>query len=216
MGALNDEAARIFGASHAPLNHVLAQIYHNTPSMTLPGGTKQKQTKAKIKAHSDKTKDMPANGIMAFCTFYNEAELTARLQPLPPDPEADDEQHWHRRYRSFDFGVASSNCHKKGDLARFGTSGMTKLHFVLKKGVRQLMAVKLNEPFGEHDGSADGGGCDGSDGVYRLLKHGLKDSFTVDLYPGSVFFMPLSTNRLYTHEIRSVVPAISLLHKTVV
>jgi len=27
--------------------------------------------------------------------------------------------------------------------------------------------------------------------------------FTLTLYPGSVFFMPLSTNRLYTHDIRS-------------
>lgn len=31
----------------------------------------------------------------------------------------------------------------------------------------------------------------------------LPDSFSLTLYPGSVFFMPLSTNRLYTHEIRA-------------
>ncbi|MFE3795802.1 hypothetical protein [Nocardia tengchongensis] len=30
----------------------------------------------------------------------------------------------------------------------------------------------------------------------------LPSQFSLTLYPGSVFFMPLSTNRLYTHEIR--------------
>src|SRR5262249_29945873 len=30
----------------------------------------------------------------------------------------------------------------------------------------------------------------------------LPAEFTLNLYPGSGFFMPLSTNRLYTHEIR--------------
>jgi hypothetical protein len=32
---------------------------------------------------------------------------------------------------------------------------------------------------------------------------GLVPEFSVTLYPGSVLFMPLSTNRLYTHEIQS-------------
>jgi len=31
----------------------------------------------------------------------------------------------------------------------------------------------------------------------------LLPEFSVTLYPSSVFFMPLSTNRLYTHEIQS-------------
>ena len=31
-------------------------------------------TKAKIKAHADKTKDMPVNGLMAFVTFYDKLE----------------------------------------------------------------------------------------------------------------------------------------------
>jgi hypothetical protein len=44
------------------LNHVLAQIYYNNPDT---------EKKAKIKEHSDKTKDMPGNGLMAFCSFYN-------------------------------------------------------------------------------------------------------------------------------------------------
>jgi len=136
VDALNQEAAIVF-ENRAPLNHVLAQIYHNRSATA-----GHKQTKAKIKAHSDKTKDMPGDGLMAFCTFYDQLE---RLQPLAADP--------------FDYG------HK-------GVSGLTKLHFRLKTCVAK-------QP-----------GCT------------LTPSFNVTLYPNSVFFMPLSTNRLYTHEIR--------------
>ncbi len=51
----------------ADLNHVLAQVYENTKN----GGINQnKEVKATIKAHSDKTKDMPRNALIAFCTFY--------------------------------------------------------------------------------------------------------------------------------------------------
>ncbi|MBD0692919.1 hypothetical protein [Streptomyces sp. CBMA123] len=135
--ALNREAAAVF-RNQAPLNHVLAQIYHNTRATA-----ERKQSKAKISAHADKTKDMPVNGVMAFCTFYDGLD---KLQPLAED--------------AFDYGV------KK-------VSGLTKLHFRLK------------------DPTAAG------DGVP------LPAQFTVTLHPGSVFFMPLSTNRLYTHEIRS-------------
>ncbi|WP_406864991.1 hypothetical protein ABZO31_32940 [Streptomyces sp. HUAS MG47] len=134
--ALNREAATVF-RNQAPLNHVLAQIYHNTPATT-----GRKQSKAKISAHADKTKDMPVNGIMAFCTFYDRLD---DLQPLAED--------------AFDFGVK-------------GVSGLTRLTF------------RLKEPAGERDGVV------------------LPAHFSVTLYPGSVFFMPLSTNRLYTHEIR--------------
>lgn len=133
---LNREAAVLF-REPAPLNHVLAQIYHNTSATA-----ERKQSKAKISSHADKTKDMPANGIMAFCTFYEDLD---KLQPLAGD--------------AFDYG------HKN-------VSGLTKLHF------------RLKDSAGEHDGVA------------------LPAQFTVTLYPGSVFFMPLSTNRLYTHEIR--------------
>eukprot|EP00281_Chroomonas_sp_CCMP1168_P019209 CAMPEP_0206223404 /NCGR_PEP_ID=MMETSP0047_2-20121206/6466_1 /ASSEMBLY_ACC=CAM_ASM_000192 /TAXON_ID=195065 /ORGANISM="Chroomonas mesostigmatica_cf, Strain CCMP1168" /LENGTH=450 /DNA_ID=CAMNT_0053646275 /DNA_START=134 /DNA_END=1482 /DNA_ORIENTATION=- len=136
VGALNEEAARIF-ENQAPLNHVLAQIYINTPAKD-----GEKERKAKIKAHADKTKDMPRNGLMAFCTFYDQLE---RLQPL--------EKH------SFDLG------HK-------GVSGLTKLYFRLKDPVAQRAGSRL------------------------------KPQFSVTLYPDSVFLMPLSTNRLYTHEIR--------------
>jgi hypothetical protein len=137
VDALNREAAFVF-ADHAPLNHVLAQVYHNTPALD-----SHKQAKAKISAHADKTKDMPSNGIMAFCTFYDQLD---KLQPLTKDP--------------FDFG------HK-------GISGLTKLHFRLKEPL-------VDRPESE-----------------------LPQEFTLTLYPNSVFFMPLSTNRLYTHEIRS-------------
>ncbi|MEU1815883.1 hypothetical protein ABZ543_11880 [Streptomyces roseifaciens] len=136
VGALNREAAAVF-RNQAPLNHVLAQTYHNTLATA-----ERKQSKAKISAHADKTKDMPVNGIMAFCTFYDQLD---KLQPLAED--------------AFDYGVR-------------GASGLTKLHF------------RLKEPIEERDGIA------------------LPPQFTLTLYPGSVFFMPLSTNRLYTHEIR--------------
>ena len=133
VDALNREAALIF-RDHAPLNHVLAQVYANTTAG-------QKQTKAKISAHADKTKDMPVDGIMAFCTFY---DGLARLTPLAGDP--------------FDRGYK-------------GKTGLTRLRFRLKDGV---------EP-----------------GAGRPAE------LSITLYPGSVFFMPLSTNRLYTHEIAS-------------
>ncbi|WP_254716673.1 hypothetical protein [Actinomadura sp. WMMB 499] len=134
--ALNREAATVF-RDQAPLNHVLAQIYNNTLATA-----ERKQSKARISAHADKTKDMPVNGIMAFCTFYDGLD---ELRPMAED--------------AFDYGVK-------------GTSGLTKLRF------------RLKEPVGERDGTA------------------LPPQFTLTLYPGSVFFMPLSTNRLYTHEIR--------------
>jgi hypothetical protein len=137
VDALNQEAAFIF-QHQAPLNHVLAQIYHNTRAAAT-----QKQSKAKISAHADKTKDMPVNGIMAFCTFYDRLD---KLSPLTKD--------------AFDYGYK-------------GVSGLTKLHFRLKDSV------------------AERSGCT------------LPLQFTLTLYPNSVFFMPLSTNRLYTHEIRS-------------
>ncbi|WP_228566464.1 hypothetical protein [Nocardia sp. SYP-A9097] len=132
--ALNREAATVF-RDQAPLNHVLAQIYHNTLA-----AAERKQSKAKISAHADKTKDMPASGIMAFCTFYDGLD---KLRPLTED--------------AFDYGVKSA-------------SGLTKLRFRLKDSVEE--------------------------------RDGLPAQFTLILYPGSVFFMPLSTNRLYTHEIR--------------
>lgn len=139
VDALNQEAALVF-EDRAPLNHVLAQIYHNTPAAPA-----QKQAKARISAHADKTKDMPVHGIMAFCTFYDGLD---ELTPMANDP-------WDRGYK--------------------GISGLTRLRFRLKETV-----------------------LEGALGLPREL--------SLTLYPGSVFFMPLSTNRLYTHEI--VAPAL--------
>lgn len=128
VDALNQEAAQLFEGA-APLNHVLAQIYHNTPA-----NAEKKQAKARISLHADKTKDMPGDGIMAFCTFYD--------HPVSQDPPPGDEG---------------------------PSSGLTTLRFRLKE---------------------------------EATPGPLPAQFTVTLHPNSVFFMPLSTNRLYTHEIR--------------
>ncbi len=101
------------------LNHVLAQIYHN-----------QNNKKASIKSHSDKTKDMPKNGLIAFCSFYK---------------------------------FEKSHVHMYKDI-----STLSSLHFKLKKDVQDKYV----------------------------------QDFSVTLHPNSVFLIPLSTNRLYTHEIR--------------
>lgn len=151
VGAMNEEASDIFGDTAAPLNHVLAQTYHNT----VRTGT-QKETKAKIKAHSDKTKDMPENGVMAFVTFYDGLDKLKRLNKRS-DGLVD----------LFDYGYGK------------GVSALTKLHFRLKSCAEERYPE-------------------------------LTKTFSVTLYPGSVFFMPLSTNRLYTHEIRP--PALNAEH----
>jgi len=70
-------ADHVFGHGvPAELNHVLAQVYHNTAASTGAGGVEghvsTKEKKARIKSHSDKTKDMPVNGVMAVCTFYSD------------------------------------------------------------------------------------------------------------------------------------------------
>lgn len=137
VDALNLEASCIF-ENQASLNHVLAQVYQNTPATN-----SQKQTKAKISSHADKTKDMPSNGIMAFCTFYDQLE---KLKPMSQN--------------EFDYGYKNR-------------SGLTKLQFCLKNSAKKDPACLL------------------------------PNKFTIVLYPNSVFFIPLSTNRLYTHEIKS-------------
>lgn len=96
------------------LNHILAQVYHNSTQ----NGTDKK---AKIKVHSDKTKDMQKEGIMAFCSFYQNI-----------------------------------------DNLKYQESILTRLRFKSKSS---------------------------------------NEKYDVILYPNSVFFMSLSTNRLYTHEI---------------
>jgi hypothetical protein len=70
---VNQVSKRFFNDG-AQLNHVLAQTYHNHVDLDEDGFEQKdgKQRKAKISQHSDKTKDMPENGLMAFCTFYKD------------------------------------------------------------------------------------------------------------------------------------------------
>lgn len=136
LSQVNDLAQRHF-EQEPHLNHVLAQVYEN--SVTVNEANKAKEHKAKIKSHSDKTKDMPATGVIAFCTFYSS---DIDQYKAPPQDRFD------RYYK--------------------GASVLTKLRFSLKDEVRHLPLAK---------------------------------DFRVPLYPNSVLFIPLSTNRFYTHEI---------------
>ena len=93
------------------LNHVLAQVYEN--SITVNDANKAKEHKAKIKSHSDKTKDMPANGIIAFCTFYS-SDVSQYKTPS--------QDRFDRYFKS--------------------ASVLTKLRFRLKNEVRHLPLAK--------------------------------------------------------------------------
>jgi hypothetical protein len=135
-----------------PLNHVLAQIYENSKKIENPN----KESKAKIKAHSDKTKDMPQNGIIAFCTFYEKSNFV-HLKPSKMD-----------KYDWIDKNHIDKNHIDKNETNK-NISALTKLHFKLKNNVQDENLTK---------------------------------EFSIILYPNSVFIIPLSTNRLYTHEIR--------------
>lgn len=136
IDTLNDAVKYVF-EHKTELNHVLAQIYENRARTE----DNDKEVKSRIKAHSDKTKDMPKEGLIVFCTFYDNADLE-HLKPIATD--------------RFD------RCYKD-------VSGFTKLYFKLKSTVDDNSLAK---------------------------------EFSVTLYPNSVFMIPLSTNRLYTHEIR--------------
>ena len=68
VDSLNTSARQVF-QEPSELNHVLAQIYENRQ-------IDRRENKARIKAHSDKTKDMPSHGLIAFCTFYDSTEFT--------------------------------------------------------------------------------------------------------------------------------------------
>ncbi|KFY23844.1 hypothetical protein V493_05600 [Pseudogymnoascus sp. VKM F-4281 (FW-2241)] len=120
----------------AAFNHVLAQVYENT---TVKSGHTFKERKARIKSHADKTKDMPRNGMIAFCTIYSSDVYNHDRSPTD----------------LFDYQ------HKK-------ISVLTRLRFKLKESVQDKT---------------------------------LTSQFTVLLYPNSILIIPLSTNRLYTHEI---------------
>jgi hypothetical protein len=109
---LNSSAATVF-EEKTDLNHVLAQIYEN--KINTDPNTKSKETKAKIKAHSDKTKDMRADGLIAFCTFYDKI-----------NPE-------HLKRSSKD---RYDKCYNDR------VSGLTRLQFKLKKTVEDDSLVK--------------------------------------------------------------------------
>lgn len=112
-------------------NHILAQIYTNVK-------IDDKEKKAKIKQHSDKTKDMPENGLIAFCTFYKNIDCFEKCKV------------------------------NENDYVYKNTSVLTKLRFKLKNCVKDENLIK---------------------------------TLDLTLYPNSLFIIPLSTNRLYTHEI---------------
>ncbi|WP_294321647.1 hypothetical protein [uncultured Chryseobacterium sp.] len=135
--ALLNQCAKETFEYKTDLNHALVQIYENKKKTS----DAEKESKARIKAHSDKTKDMPQEGLIAFCTFYDDSN-SDNLKPSETD--------------RFDV------CYKQ-------ISALTRLHFKLKKTVED---------------------------------QSLQKEFTVTLYPDSAFIIPLSTNRLYTHEIR--------------
>jgi hypothetical protein len=180
VGGVNSIAGHFF-ENPVELNHVLAQVYHN-PVDTVS----QKEKKAKIKQHSDKTKDMPKDAVMAFCTFYD------GIFNGPWEVAYDGDSRAVKLYGCDTIAALLSDEGGGGDQGGGGTkdegsrdddhdSGfdyrymgkttvLTKLRFRLKKA---------------------------DDGQYPA---GLCESFDVTLYPNSVFLMPLSTNRLYTHE----------------
>jgi len=141
-----NEAVQYDFDKNTELNHVLSQIYENKKK----DKDHPKDVKAKIKAHSDKTKDMPKEGLIAFCTFYD----TTNFDKLSPS-----------KTNKFDRVYGKS-------------SGLSRLLFKLKSSVKDVTLVK---------------------------------EFSVTLYPNSVFLIPLSTNRLYTHEIRPSVLDIDLI-----
>merc|ERR1719201_135291 len=97
------------------MNHVLAQIYHNVGADPQHGC--RHASKAAISRHSDKTKDMPAHGVMAFVTLYSDPD--GRLQPL---------QQRTPQGGAPDYG----RCSAKGS----ALSGLTRLRFCLKPDAR--------------------------------------------------------------------------------
>ena len=62
-----NQIASCFFDQKTDLNHVLAQIYENR---VVTEDINRREKKVRIKDHSDKTEDMPRNGLIAFCSFY--------------------------------------------------------------------------------------------------------------------------------------------------
>ena len=147
ISRIND-TCQYFFEKEIELNHVLAQIYENNV-------IDNNEKKAKIKAHSDKTKDMPIHGLIAFCTFYesyyNNASNASNKMKDTEKSKTD----------IFDYQHGNATI-------------LTKMRFKLKSTV---------------------------------VSDSLTKEFFVTLYPNYVLVIPLSTNRLYTHEITpSILP----------
>lgn len=101
----------------AHVNHVLAQIYENS-----------EDCKSRIAPHSDKTKDMSENGVIAFCTFYRSYR----------DEDSNREE--------FDLKKVRHGCVDPFDLLYKNTSVLSKLHFKLKNCVDSATIEQYNLP----------------------------------------------------------------------
>lgn len=104
-----DKVQHLFFENSVTLNHVLAQTYHNSVD------EKGKSRKAKISQHSDKTKDMPDQAIIAFCTFYKDYHI-GKFNDINPDINRSRDDPYDYLYKN-------------------GTSILTKLRFKLKPEV---------------------------------------------------------------------------------
>jgi hypothetical protein len=122
--------ARLHYDGAAEFNHVLAQVYTNVVAVA-----DGKEKKARIPAHSDKTKDMPRNALIAFVTFYD-----------------------------FDAKVKDTYTREGWDLKYRDTSVLTRLVWKEKGEGQRVVSLPL--------------------------------------FPNSVLFVSMDTNRTYCHEIR--------------
>jgi hypothetical protein len=115
---VNDIGEHFFEGK-SELNHVLAQTYHNT---TIGDGTETKERKARIAEHSDKTKDMPKNALIAFCTFYKDYSDDC-FHNLKQNVKKSTEDPYDYRYKQ-------------------KTTVLTKLRFRLKKDITDPQYVE--------------------------------------------------------------------------
>lgn len=108
LAKVNAAARELYSHHQQPpeLNHVLAQVYHNLRTAD------NREHRARISRHSDKTKDMPANGLICFCTFYDRASI--------------DDKKLRR--------VGHDLVYKKGS---GGTSALSVLRFTRKEGAEE-------------------------------------------------------------------------------
>lgn len=114
INMVNDKAKQSYQQC-TELNHVLAQNYHNTVN------DEGKERRAKIKEHSDKTKDMPRNALMAFCSFYD--NFVGKDFTILPDQVA------RSKVDMYDYYYKDA-------------SVLTRLRFRLKKEVRSTTLAK--------------------------------------------------------------------------